>query len=142
MVYDVVVHHLVISISAFPPSDRLQICSPRLGVSPPFQLMSLLVKGLQVCGFLSSFMAPSQECWSYPDSLFFFSLLFLSLSFFFLLFYPVMRKISCSFWNSEVFCQCTVEVLLELFYVNLFFLNVFVGEGGCPSYSSAILILS
>ena len=40
--------------------------------------------GLQEYRFFSSFTAPSQECWSHPDS--FFSLLFPSL--FFLLFYP------------------------------------------------------
>ena len=40
-----------------------------------------------VCGLLSSFTAPSQECWSCSDSFFFFPFLSLSL---FPFFYPVM----------------------------------------------------
>ena len=36
------------------------------------QLISSLVRWPTECRFLSSFKAPSQKCWSHPDSLFFF----------------------------------------------------------------------
>lgn len=73
------------------------------------------------CGFLSSFSAPSQECWSCPDS---FLSLPLSLSFFLLL-YPVIWRVSCSFLRFKVFCQCSVGVLWESFYMQLFVFLVF-----------------
>ena len=44
----------------------------------------------------------------------------LSLPLFILLFYPVMRRVSCPFWRFQVFCQCSVDVLCE-FYTGRFF---------------------
>ena len=39
------------------------------------------------------------------------------LSLFFLLFYPVMWRISCSFWRFKVFCKCSIDILWESFYM-------------------------
>lgn len=50
---------------------------------PPSWRISLLVRWLPVCKFIYFFTATSQECWSYPDSFFFFSLSTLSLCLFF-----------------------------------------------------------
>ena len=73
--------------------------------------------GLPGCRVLSSFTAPPQRCWSCPDS-FFFSLL----SFFFLVVYPAMWRVSCPFQKSEVFCQCSGDVLREPFHLHAAFL--------------------
>ena len=48
--------------------------------------------------------------------------------FFFHLFYPVMWRVSYSFWKCKVFWQCSVDVPFKQFYIQ-FFLDVFVGEG-------------
>ena len=66
--------------------------------------------GLPGCGFLFLFHSSSQMCWSHPDSIFFPSSLSL---FFFLLFYPVMWRISCSFLKFKVFFHCSVDVLYQ-----------------------------
>ena len=55
----------------------------------------------------------------------------------FLLYYPIMWKVSCHYWRSEVFCQCSVDVLFEFFYTwweffFFFFFDVFVREGLVP----------
>ena len=82
-------------------------------------------------GFLSSFTAPSQDCWSHPDS-------FLSLSLFF--FNPVMWRVSCHFWKFKVVCQlpafsrCSVQIILHVVF--FFFFDVFVGEGKLHSFMS------
>lgn len=39
------------------------------------------------------------------------------LSLFFLWFYPVMWRISCPFWKSEVFCQHSADGLWDSFYM-------------------------
>ena len=41
----------------------------------------------------------------------------LSLAFFFLLFYPVMWRVSCSFWRFKLFCQHSVDVPCKSFYM-------------------------
>ena len=53
--------------------------------------------GFSGCGLPFSFTAPSRECLSCPDSF--------SLPLFFLLFYPVMSRVSCAFWRFKFFCQ-------------------------------------
>ena len=40
-----------------------------------------------------------------------------SLSLFFFLFYPVRSRVSCPFWRFKFFCQDSVDVLWELFYI-------------------------
>ena len=59
---------------------------------------------------------------------FFFFLFSLSLSFS-LLFYPVIWRVSCLIWRFKVFCQHSVGVLCELFYMPIFLFNMFVGKG-------------
>ena len=51
----------------------------------------------------------------------------LSLSLFFLLFYPVMPRVSCPFWKFKVF-QNSVDILYESFYMQMGFFDIFVGE--------------
>ena len=62
--------------------------------------------------FLSSFTAPRRSA-APVLSPFYLS----SLSFFFLLSFPVMWRFSCPFWKSEFCCQHSVDVLWELFYM-------------------------
>ena len=57
-------------------------------------------------------------------------ILFLLLSFF-LLFYPIMSRVSRPFWSFKFFCQHSVDVLCKLFYMQMCFFDVFVGEGEC-----------
>ena len=84
------------------------LCSCEDPLSRPISLSG----GFPGCGFLSFFTAPSQECWSHSDSFF-----PLSPCLFFLLFYQVMWRVSCPFWRFQVFCQGSVDVLCESFYV-------------------------
>ena len=49
--------------------------------------------------------------------------------FFFLLFSPVMSRVSCPFWRFKFFCQHSVDVQCESFYMKMCFIDVFVGEG-------------
>ena len=109
------------SLPTFPSSVQLLCFSLRLLI-PKSQLISASVRWFPGYGLLYSFTVPSQECWSCLDS-------FLSL---FLLFYPVTWRVSCPFWRFNVFCQCSVDVLCESFYVSMVFLVcIFVGEGEC-----------
>ena len=82
-----------------------------------------------------SFTSLSQECLSCPDSF--------SLSlFFFLLFYPVMSRVSCPFWRFKYSASihwCSVWVVL---HVDVFFWCVLWEKVSVTSYSSAILLLS
>ena len=55
---------------------------------------------------------------------------FLSLPFF-LLFSPVISRVSCPFWRFKFFFQGSVDVLCESFYMLMCFIDVFVGEGEC-----------
>ena len=57
---------LCICFSAFPFSICLLCFSKCFEVLPLSQLISPLVRCLPRCGFLSSFIAPSQDCWSCP----------------------------------------------------------------------------
>ena len=56
------------------------------------------------------------------------SFLFSLSLFFFLLFYPVMSRVSCRFGGFKFFCQHSVDVLCVILHVDEFF-DVFVGEG-------------
>lgn len=69
------------------------------------------------CGFLSSFTAPSQECCSCPDFLYFLFSLSRPLFFSPLLFYPVMWRVSGPFLRFKVFCQCSVDILHDSLYM-------------------------
>ena len=70
--------------------------------------------------FYSSLLGMLFPSWFLSSISFSLSLL-LSLSppslFFFLLFYPVMWKVSCPFWRFKVFCQGSVDVLCKSFYM-------------------------
>ena len=98
----------------YPWSLRLSHCFALL--SPAVALFSAALRSLHLiwspcqggsegCGFLSSFSGPSQECWSHPDS-----------------FSPFCSTqlyggILALFWSSKVFCQLSVGVLCESFYM-------------------------
>ena len=78
---------------------------------PLSRLMSLSVRWLPrlwvpflINDSLSGMLVPSSFLFS------------ISLSFFTLL-YPVMWRVSCPFWRFNVFCQCSVDVLCEFFYI-------------------------
>ena len=45
----------------------------------------------------------------------------------FLLFYPIMWRVSGPFWRFK-FCQRSVDVLCKSFYIYMCFFDVFVGE--------------
>ena len=63
----------------------------------------------------------------------------LSLSFFFLFFYPVMSRVSCPFWRFNFFCQHSVDVLGESFFMQCVFLKCLWERVSRSSYSSIIL---
>ena len=57
---------------------------------------------------------------------------FLSLSLsLFLLLFPVMSRVYCPFWRFKFFCQHSVNVMCESFYMYMCFFDVFVGEDEC-----------
>ena len=93
------------------PAARLFSEALRFPLPPGW---SAQLGGLPGCRFLSSFTLPFQECSFYSNS---FSLSLSSLSCFFLLFYPVMQRVSCPFWRPKIFCQCSVDVPCEWFYI-------------------------
>ena len=117
-----------LSLSTQPLPECLRLWCPRAMVtmvcvalfgfpSPVLQLhFSLRLWGspLQDCGLLGCrflpFHSSLQDCWSCSKS-FFFPFLFL----FFLLFYPVMCRVSCPFWWFKDFCQSSVDVLCQFF---------------------------
>ena len=64
---------------------------------------------------------------------------FLSLPFFFfLLFFPVIWRVSCPFWRFNVFFQCSVDVLCKSFYMYMVFLLCLWEKVSAMSYSSTI----
>ena len=60
---------------------------------------------------------------------------------FFLLFYPVMSRVSCPFWRFKFFCQHSVDVLCESFYMQMCFLMFLLERVSVSSYSSTICLL-
>lgn len=77
--------------------------------SPPLSpLISPPLSGLPVCGKISSFTASSQGHCPVPISLSF-SLFFFSLDL------PTYPEVVLSFWKSDIFCHCSVDVLREWF---------------------------
>lgn len=68
-------------------------------VPPPSQLISLPVRGLPGCRFLSPYADTSQECWSRPEFFFFPT----SLSFSFCSTQSCGGVFFCPFWKSEAF---------------------------------------
>ena len=107
------------------PSDQLLHFSPKLwgSTSIPADLSGQLGASQGAVSFPLSQLPLGRAS---PVVVPFFSSLSLSL---FLLFYPVLWRVSCPFWRSEVFCQCSVDVLCEPFYLEVGFFHVFVGEG-------------
>lgn len=82
-------------------------------------------------GFLFSFMAPSQECWSRPDS---FSLPL------FHLFYPIMSGVSCPFWRFTFFYSIQPMFCGSRFKRGCGFLTCLWQKLSTTSYPSAILL--
>ena len=117
-----------LSLSAFPSSDWLLhfFWGFEIPLFPSWSACQL--GGLLACKFLSSFTAPSQECW-FPFWCSFFFLFFLFL--FFLLFYlsyvegflPYLEV-----WSLlSAFNVCSVNIILDV--NGFFFFDVLVREG-------------
>ena len=96
------------ALSTFPTSVQL-LCFPLRFEVPPSWLISPSVV-YSWFEFLFSLAALSQEGQSHH----YFSL---SLSLSFLLLYPAMQRVSWNFLRFKVFCQSSVDVLCELFYM-------------------------
>ena len=119
-----------LSLSTHPPPKHLKLWRPGAVVLPiVFAALSLLCP-LQssCCTFFCSLEVPPSQLifpsdrwlpWLWVPFLFHSSLsgalvhpdFFLSLLFFFLLFYTIMWRVSCPFWRFKVFCQCSVFCL-------------------------------
>lgn len=123
-----------LSLSTHPPPQHLRLWCPDWWFRSVWLSLSFAVHSLAAAFFLGtlkscqlsrsfvsqvaslqevgSFTVPSQECQSHSDSF--------SLSCF-LLFYPVMSRVSCPFWRLKLFCQHSVDVLCKQFYMQMWF---------------------